>query len=213
MLDSFEIIKQGGWPMIALAICSFVGITIIIERLIALRRKAVIDPRVSDALDTFNGADLEAVCQNAQGPFAALTLHILQHRHLPHAQAIDTMNAAGRTQISKLERGLTLLEIIAGISPLIGLLGTVLGMVEVFNAISQQGLGNPQVLSSGISQALVTTIGGLTVAIPALAFYSILSKRIEQYAIEMQERGTNLVTQLQSQSAQLSVQAAPPPQT
>ena len=108
------------------------------------------------------------------------------------------MHAAGRTQVGTLERGLTVLEIITGISPLLGLLGTVLGMVTVFNAITAAGLGNPQVLSGGISKALVTTVAGLTVAIPALACHTWFSRRVDDLAVEMQDRATGFIAKLQS---------------
>ena len=98
--------------------------------------------------------------------------------------------------MGRLDRGLIVLEIVAGISPLIGLLGTVLGMVTVFDAIAVQGLGNAQVLSEGISKALVTTVGGLCVAIPALAFHSIFSRRVESLAVEMHDLATGFLSKL-----------------
>ena len=107
------------------------------------------------------------------------------------------MHATGRSQVGTLERGLTLLEIIANVSPLLRLLGTVLGMVAVFDAITTEGLGNPQVLSEGISKALVTTVAGLCVAIPALACHSWFSRRVDDLATEMQDRATGLVAKLQ----------------
>jgi biopolymer transport protein ExbB len=88
------------------------------------------------------------------------------------------------------------LEIVAATSPLLGLLGTVLGMVTVFNAINAEGLGNAQVLSGGISEALITTVTGLIVAIPALAFYSYFSKRVESLANELHEIGTLFIARL-----------------
>jgi biopolymer transport protein ExbB len=106
---------------------------------------------------------------------------------------MQTMEAVGRTQVGVLERGLTLLEIIAGTSPLLGLLGTVLGMVTVFNAITLQGIGNPQVLSKGISQALITTVAGLCVAIPALASHSWLARRVDDLADEMHHRAAGFL--------------------
>jgi biopolymer transport protein ExbB len=121
----------------------------------------------------------------------------LRKRHLDHAQAIETMRAAGRTQVGRLERGLAILEMVAGVSPLIGLLGTVLGMVTMFNAVSTAGVSNPTVISGGISTALVTTVGGLAVAIPAVAAHALLSRRVEQYAIEMQDRATSFLVLLQ----------------
>jgi biopolymer transport protein ExbB len=99
--------------------------------------------------------------------------------------------------VGQLERGLTVLEMVAGVSPLIGLLGTVLGMVTMFSAITAQGTSNPQVVSGGISEALITTVGGLAVAIPAVAAHALLSRRVEQYAIEMQERATSFLVLLQ----------------
>ncbi len=121
----------------------------------------------------------------------------MRKRALDHAQAIETMRAVGRTQVGQLERGLSVLEIVAGISPLVGLLGTVLGMVTVFNAVTAQGLGNPRVLSDGISEALITTVGGLCVAIPAFAAHTLLARRVEAYAIEMQDRATSFLVMLQ----------------
>lgn len=202
MQDFVDLIRQGGWPMIPLGLCSFVALAIVLERALALRRDRVISAeivRLLHAFGTENGATPShalAVCQRTPGAFARIAEELIQTRHLHHAQLLETMHAVGRTHVARLERGLTLLEIIAGISPLIGLLGTVLGMVTVFDAITSQGLGNPQVLAAGISKALVTTIAGLCVAIPTLAFHSIYSKRVDELAIEMQERATAFLAKL-----------------
>lgn len=202
MPELLELARQGGWPMYPLAICSLVALAIVLERMVALRRDKVISPEVVRLLHEFgteSGATPShslAVCQRTPGAFARIAEELIQTRHLNHAQLLETMHAVGRTHVARLERGLTLLEIIAGISPLIGLLGTVLGMVTVFDAITAQGLGNPQVLAAGISKALVTTIAGLCVAIPALAFHGIYSKRVDELAIEMQERATAFLAKL-----------------
>jgi len=196
-----EMIRQGGWTMVPLGICSLFGLAIIIERTIALRRSAVIDPKVLRLMDQYSGntSDEEAIvaCRKARGPFARIIEEIIKSRHLDHTQIVEGMHATGRNQINTLERGLTLLEIIAGVSPLLGLLGTVLGMIAVFNAITAQGLGNPQVLSDGISKALVTTVTGLCVAIPAVAGYSWFSRRADDLASEMQERATAFIAKLE----------------
>lgn len=202
MSDLITMAQQGGWPMIPLGICSLAAVTIVLERAIALRRHKVISPeivRILHEFDVDNGTTPRhaiAVCQRTPGAFARIAEELIETRHLSHAQLLETMHAVGRTHVARLERGLTLLEIIAGISPLIGLLGTVLGMVTVFDAITSQGLGDPQVLSAGISKALVTTIAGLCVAIPALAFHGIYSKRVDELAIEMQERATAFLAKL-----------------
>lgn len=201
MSEMLEMIRQGGWTMVPLGICSLFGLAIIIERTIALRRSAVIDPKVLRLMDQYSGntSDEEAIvaCRKARGPFARIIEEIIKSRHLDHTQIVEGMHATGRNQINTLERGLTLLEIIAGVSPLLGLLGTVLGMIAVFNAITAQGLGNPQVLSDGISKALVTTVTGLCVAIPAVAGYSWFSRRADDLASEMQERATAFIAKLE----------------
>ena len=119
------------------------------------------------------------------GPFARVVEEVIRTRHLDHAEALEAINAIGRTELAILERGLTVLEIVAGVSPLLGLLGTVLGMVTVFDAITTEGIGDPQVLSGGISKALVTTVVGLLVAIPALAFHSWFSRRVDDLGAEI----------------------------
>lgn len=202
MREFIELLQQGGWPMVPLGLCSFAALSIVLERAIALRREKVIPAEIVRILHEFGsegGATPShslAVCQRTPGAFARIAEELIKTRHLHHAQLLETMHAVGRAHVARLERGLTLLEIIAGISPLIGLLGTVLGMVTVFDAINVQGLGNPQVLAAGISKALVTTIAGLCVAIPALAFHGIYSKRVDELAIEMQERATAFLSKL-----------------
>lgn len=201
MLEALSVLRQGGWPMIPLAVCSLVAVTIIIERAFVLRRPQVIGSRIVQAVEAYRGEESAQgtliACQRSADPFSSIVEEVIKVRHLDHAQAIESMHAAGRNQVGRLERGLTVLEIIAAISPLIGLLGTVLGMVEVFNAITVEGLGNPRVLSDGISQALITTVAGLCVAIPALAFHSLFSKRVDDLATEMQNRATSFLVKLQ----------------
>jgi biopolymer transport protein ExbB len=197
----FEMLRAGGWIMFPLAVCSLTGLAIIIERFIALRRQVVIDPvvlqLVSEYSETTSPEKAMALCRRARGPFARLVEEVIRARNLDHVQALEMMHATGRSQVGTLERGLTLLEIIANVSPLLGLLGTVLGMVAVFDAITTEGLGNPQVLSDGISKALVTTVAGLCVAIPALACHSWFSRRVDDLATEMQDRAISLVAKLQ----------------
>jgi biopolymer transport protein ExbB len=197
----FELLAIGGWPMLVLGGCSIIGLTIVVERCLALRRRYVLDPTVVQLAEDYAGeAEAESAlarCHRAPGAFARIIEELLKKRDLDHAQAIETMRAAGRMQVGQLERGLAVLEMVAGVSPLIGLLGTVLGMVTMFSAITAQGTSNPQVVSGGISEALITTVGGLAVAIPAVAAHALLSRRVEQYAIEMQERATSFLVLLQ----------------
>lgn len=198
--EAYEFLRQGGWPMIPLALCSVAALAVIFERLFALRRRRVIQPRLADLIVLYDGSiGLEPIihaARRAHGPFARIVEAVIDARKMDRSHALETMTAAGRKEVGTLDRGLIVLEIVAGISPLIGLLGTVLGMVTVFDAIAVQGLGNAQVLSAGISKALVTTVAGLCIAIPALAFHSIFTRRVEALAADMQELATAFVTRI-----------------
>jgi len=190
MTRVWELTIVGGWVMVPLGICSIAALAIIIERAWALRRGRVFHPHVLELAARTEALPLGealAVCKRSPGAFARVMETLLRAQHRGQTHILEEVNATGRAQLSRLERGLVLLEIIAGIAPLLGLLGTVLGMVIVFEAISAEGLGDPQVLADGISRALVTTVAGLGVAIPALAFHSWFAKRVDDYADEMHE--------------------------
>jgi biopolymer transport protein ExbB len=203
MFHTLFMLKQGGWTMLPLFICSIIALTIIIERALALRWKNVIDPKVLRILSDYEGEAAAQACMNAcqrcSGAYAQLVVEVLKSRNLDFEHWVENMHAAGRAQVIRLERGLTTLEIIGGISPLLGLLGTVLGMMDMFNAISIAGLGNPQILSDGIAKALITTMGGLVIAIPAVAFHSLFAKRVEELATEMQDQAMALIHKLSAQ--------------
>jgi biopolymer transport protein ExbB len=203
MLETLYMLDRGGITMYPLGLCSLVALTIIIERSFALRRSSVLEPRLMDLVEEYRGEETAAialaVCRRSRSAFARIVEQVIRTRHLDHAQAIEAVSAVGRTQMAALERGLTLLEIVAGVSPLLGLLGTVLGMVTVFDAITTQGIGDPQVLSDGISKALVTTVAGLVVAIPALAFHSWFSRRVETLSTEMQHAATRFAFRVRPQ--------------
>lgn len=186
--------------MIPLAICSVSGLAVAFERIIALRRRRAIPQNVLDLIELYQGEEsvdsAVKMCRSHTSPFGRIIEVLIGSRQLEHHQMIEMLHSTGRKEVEKLERGLLLLEIVAGISPLIGLLGTVLGMVTVFDAITAYGLGDAQVLSDGISKALITTVAGLSVAIPALAFHSYFSKQVESIAIEMQEHAVRFMTKL-----------------
>lgn len=196
----FETLAAGGWIMALIGLLSLAGLTIAIERTAALRRPKVIAAPVMRLIDEYGPRtdpnQALALCKRHKGPLARIAEECIQARHLAQPQTTEIMHATGRTQLTSLERGMTILEIIAQVSPLLGLLGTVLGMIDVFDAITAEGVGNAQVLSLGIKKALVTTVGGLVVAIPALAAYSVLMKRIDDYGTELHERATAFIVRL-----------------
>ncbi len=200
MREALEFLRQGGWPMIPLGICSVAGLTVVLERLVALWRSRSIPQSVIGVIDLYQGEDsVESsiqTCRRSRSALARIVEEMILSRKQGYTHLVESLNAIGRREVERLERGLIVLEVIAGISPLIGLLGTVLGMVSVFDAITSEGLGNAQVFAAGISKALVTTITGLSIGIPALAFHSYFSRRVESIAIEMQELTTSFASKL-----------------
>ncbi len=200
MREAIEFLQQGGWPMIPLGICSIAGLTVILERLFALRRVRSIPPPIIGLIDLYQGEEsVESsiqACRHSRSALARVVEEMILSRKQGYTHLVESLNATGRREVERLERGLIVLEVVAGISPLIGLLGTVVGMVTVFDAITTEGLGNAQVLSAGISKALITTVAGLSVGIPALAFHSYLSRCVESIAIEMQELTTAFAAKL-----------------
>jgi len=182
----YETVLKGGYAMIPLLFCSLLSLAVIIEKGFALRSRAVLPPRLLLTLrdDPRRTADL---IERDRSPLAGILRSFFLDRKLSRRQAADNLRLALRRQADGLERGLVLLEIVAVISPLLGLLGTVLGMVEVFKVISQLGVGQAQAMSGGIAQALITTIAGLIVAIPALAAHSLYSRKVDRLLLNLEE--------------------------
>ena len=200
MDEAIAYLRQGGWPMIPLALCSLAALAVVIERSFALRRARALHPSIVDAVAVYGGGDsvesLLRLCLQIPCSVARVLEDSIGARGLGRSQVMETMHASGRREVGLLERGLIVLEIVAGISPLIGLLGTVLGMVTVFEAITASGIGDAQVLAEGIGEALITTITGLCIAIPSFAFHSVLSRRVEQLGIEMEDLATGFITRM-----------------
>jgi biopolymer transport protein ExbB len=128
----------------------------------------------------------------------------LANRHRPRELIKEAVEDTGRHVVYRLERFLNTLGTIAGISPLLGLLGTVIGMIKVFSSILEHGVGDANVLAGGISEALITTAAGLTVAIPSFFFYRYFKGRVEEYVVSMEEQAINLIEAIErSNVAQL----------
>src|SRR5277367_4520141 len=167
----FEIIKAGGWVMLPLVLCSIIVVAIIAERLWTLQAERVAPEHLAAQVWHWirNGEfDEERMQQLRTGsPLGRLLAIALLHRSSEREVLNDAISDAGRHMAHELDRYLITLGSIATISPLLGLLGTVLGIMNVFAAIAQGGLGNPAAMAGGISQALISTVAGLAVAIPA----------------------------------------------
>ena len=202
MGTALHFVRAGGMMMIPLTICSILALAIIIEKAYTLRTRRVIAPEIVGVIENMGGREdviaSIAVCQRVNSPFARVIESSLSKHRLPRADNVELTQATARQEVGALERGLLMLEIITGISPLLGLLGTVLGIFHVFNVIVDRGVGEASVLSGGISEALITTIVGLFIAIPALVAHSYYSKRVDELVLEIERYANTLTHKLYS---------------
>lgn len=197
MNEALSILQRGGIVMIPLLICSVTVLAIVIERLISLRRNRVLIPEVINVIETINKPEdihlAISICQKNEGPFAHIIQFGLENMDLPRGELTEMVSDQGRQEVRSLEKGLVVLETIAGIAPLLGLLGTVLGMIKVFTVVSQQGVGQAQALSGGISEALLTTVVGLSIGIPALVVFNLFTKRTESFVMDIEKFTSHLL--------------------
>jgi biopolymer transport protein ExbB len=187
----WELVRAGGpfmWPIIA---CSIAAVGILLERLWTLQRKRVLPQelikKVSDLADKNQVSPkvIEALEKNS--PLGRVLAAALANRHRGRAIMMERVEDTGRHVVHELERFLNTLGTIASISPLLGLLGTVSGIIRAFNAVMLGGMGDPAKLAGGISEALVTTAAGLAVAIPSFIAYRYLRGKVERIVIEMEK--------------------------
>ena len=136
------------------------------------------------------------ICDKYDGPLSNVVKLGLRNFTLPKNEIKEILEDQGRQEIRKLERGLIVLETIAAIAPLLGLLGTVLGMVEVFEVIKDQGIGQTAALSGGISQALLTTVAGLFIGIPVLIAYNYFTNKSESLVLDIEKHTNDLVNKI-----------------
>jgi biopolymer transport protein ExbB len=176
--------------IVILILVSIVGITFIIERGLALRWRKVIPSAVESAADNCSSERdlpmLVQICEQNPSPISRLLLAAHHHRTWPRQDTVDALQVRARHEIIRLERGLVILEIIVGIAPLLGLVGTIYGLILLFGALGQEGLTDNTALSTGIALALRATLLGLMAAIPALVAWSYYNKKVETLAVEME---------------------------
>lgn len=193
----WEIIKAGGpimWPIIALSIVAF---AVLIERGWTLQERRVMPPdlreKVWKLVESNQLTDRHLTALAGNSALGRIFAAGLANRHRPREQIREAIEDTGRHVVHDLERFLNLLGTIAGVSPLLGLLGTVIGIIVAFNAITHTGIGDPKALSGGIGQALISTAAGLMVAIPSLMGYRFLRGRVDAIVIEMEKEAMQLV--------------------
>ena len=186
--------------MYPLALCSLIGITLVFERLWSLRRKKVFAPEIVAVLDQVQKDEdfslVKSVCEKFDGPFARVMIACITNRDLPMEELRVTVEDEGRQQVRSLGRGLSILETVAVISPLLGLLGTVIGMIDVFNVIETLGVGQAKALSGGISKALITTATGLFIGVPALIAHNYFSNRSDNLVLDIEKYSITLLNKV-----------------
>ena len=195
-----EIFDRGGIMMYPLILASVLALAIIIERFFALRKNKIIIPDIINVVEHFSSfQDMELaknICAKYTGPLSTLIKIGLDNTDLERAEIKELIEDQGRQEVRDLERGLTILETIAVIAPLMGLLGTVLGMIKVFSVIKEQGIGQAAALSGGISEALITTVTGLFVGIPVLIFYNYFARKAENFVLDIEKYSIFLIQKI-----------------
>jgi biopolymer transport protein ExbB len=198
----FELIRSGGWLMWPILVCSVLALAIIVERCWSLRRSVVAPKDLMSHIqgmtlgDRLTNEQIDAVREtSALGQILAAGLS----RQTQQAFLIkDAIEEAGGHVVHELKRYLNALGTIAATTPLLGLLGTVIGMIKVFSAITAVGVGDPQVLAGGISEALITTAAGLSVGIPSLMFHRYFLGKVNELTVAMEQDALRFMEVLQS---------------
>ncbi|MFC1477237.1 MotA/TolQ/ExbB proton channel family protein [candidate division KSB1 bacterium] len=198
----WQAILDGGIMMIPLGICSILAVAVILERMYSLRRKNVMKQETLKIVNNIkNREDVHmaiSVCRETNDSFSNIVLSALQFESNDTHEIKEAIEDKGRQEVARLEKGLVFLETIAGIAPLLGLLGTVLGMIEVFDVISLEGEARTVSLSSGISQALITTVAGLSIGIVALVFFNLFSNKAENLVLEIEKYSSRLLKNIKN---------------
>lgn len=201
-LRVFDILKAGGWGMIPILICSAIGLAIVLERFWTLRRSAVLPPGLGEQVRSWahsqqlSPTHIQALRENS--PLGELLAGALDVRNRPRAEIKERIEDTGRHVVHDLERYLNSLGTIALIGPLLGLLGTVLGLIRMFLAVMVSGVGDPMKMAGGIGEALVCTASGLIVAIPAYILHRYFRSRVRGYVVLMEKQATALLDELSS---------------
>lgn len=192
-----ELVQAGGWLMLPILLCSAIAMGIIAERLWTLQTKKVIPKKLMTGIWNLLNKDQlteSHVVEIEQGsPLGKVLAAGLINRHLSRDLVRESIEETGRFVAHDLERFMMTLGTISTITPLLGLLGTVIGMIKVFTAITTVGVGDPAMLAGGISEALITTAAGLSVAIPSVIFHRYLKRKIDELVVGMEQEAMKLV--------------------
>jgi biopolymer transport protein ExbB len=193
-----EFIIKGGPVMVPLLLCSVISLSIMVERCLSLRRNRILKydvlQRIEELLRDRKIPEASTLCKRYPSSMTRILLAAILNHDKSRQEIKEIIEDAGRQEVPVLERYLTILGTIASISVLLGLLGTVMGMIRTFNAIAALGYGHPEALASGISEALVATATGLAIAIPTLVLYNFFSSKVDSLVIEMEKSSLRMLS-------------------
>jgi biopolymer transport protein ExbB len=195
-----EILMAGGWAMLPILICSAVALAIVLERCWTLRRRSVLPPGLGEEVRTWarsgqlDPAHLTALANGS--PLGELLASALAVRNRPRELIKERIEDTGRHVVHRMERYLNTLGTIALIGPLLGLLGTVIGLIRMFMDVMKGGVGDPMKMAGGIGEALICTATGLIVAIPAYVLHRYFRSKVAGYCVDMERQATELLDEL-----------------
>ncbi len=195
-----EIILKGGFLIYPLILCSILALAVICERLFALRRTKILPREIVQLIESYSD-DQDAnlimrVCTQNNGVLARVVWAAVKNRYLSRDELKEIIQDTGRRETRTLQKYLVVLETVAAVAPLLGLLGTVTGMIRTFTVIAEYGVGQAGNLSGGISEALITTAVGLSIGIPALIAYNYFIHHSENLILDIEEHSATLVCKL-----------------
>lgn len=197
-MSLFSIIIKGGWLLIPIFIASIIAVAIIIDRYVVINKSRLNVPSFLVKIRSYlKRSDMQGAieyCMEEKSPAANIVKKGLKKYNLGHERVREAIESAGKQEINKLEKGLSILATISGVAPLLGFLGTVTGMISAFMRIEDlQGAANPSDLAGGIWEALLTTAFGLAVGIVALTFYNYLLSSINKLVLDMEVISNDVV--------------------
>ncbi len=198
-------IADAGIFIYPVILCSIIGLAVILERGFALRRPRIIPSPLSRAIQELGWGEsperVEKLCQNEKTVLSRLSRSCLQNITWSKFENTEALQVKARAEIAQLERGLVILEIITGIGPLLGLLGTLSGLITIFGSVGSHGIATQgAAIAHGISEALHTTLAGLAIAVPCLVAHSIYSRRVEAFGVELENLCSDLLAKIYTEA-------------
>jgi biopolymer transport protein ExbB len=192
-----DMVIKGGPIMVPILLCSVISLAIVVERFLSLRRNRILKydvlQRIEELLRDRKIPEATTLCKRYPSSMTRILLAAILNHDKSRQDIKEIIEDAGRHEIPVLERYLTILGTIASIAVLLGLLGTVIGMIRTFNAIAALGYGHPEALAGGISEALIATAAGLTIAIPTLVLYNFFMSKVDSLTVEMEKHSLRML--------------------